>query len=79
MLCEIIDNHMDYRILICVDSLGKEELMIALALKYETLIVVNEDRYQLIKAINLQPELFTTNRNDGWIEVIRKCDRQNRL
>ena len=45
MLCEIIDNHKDYLILICVDNLGKEELMIALALKYETLIVVNEDRY----------------------------------
>jgi hypothetical protein len=42
MICEIIDQHKDHRILICVDSVGKEELMVLLAEKYETVIVVNE-------------------------------------
>ena len=42
MICEIIDKHKNHRIFVCVDSVGKEELMIQLALHYETIIVVNE-------------------------------------
>jgi hypothetical protein len=42
MLCEIVDNHPNHRILVCVDSVGKEELMILLAIKYETIIIVDE-------------------------------------
>ena len=79
MLSEIVDKHPDHRVFVCVDSLGKEELMVALAEKYQTIIVVNEDRYALIQSINLRPELFSTNRDDGWIEVIRKSERASRL
>lgn len=42
MLCEIIDKHPDTRIFLCVDSVGKEELMVELAKHYDTVIVVNE-------------------------------------
>ena len=46
MICEIIDKHSkdnnDLRVLLCVDSVGKEELMVQLANHYNTLIVVNE-------------------------------------
>jgi hypothetical protein len=36
-------------------------------------------RYEMIVALNLRPELFSTNRDDGWIEVIRKHNRYERL
>lgn len=79
MICEIIDKHKNHRILICVDSIGKEELMIALAEQYETVVVVNSDRYEVLLSIGARTELFSTNRDDGWIEVIRKSERAERL
>lgn len=65
--------------MVCVDSVGKEELMIKLAVHYETVIVVNEAKYEQVLALNLSPDLFSTNREDGWIEVIRKSEREERL
>ncbi len=42
-------------------------------------IVLNEERYNYIKAINLRPELFTTNPEEGFIEVIKKGQRKNKM
>lgn len=42
MLCEIIDKNPNNRVFLCVDSVGKEELMVELAKHYDTIIVVNE-------------------------------------
>lgn len=79
MLCEIVDQHLNHRILVCVDSVGKEELMVSLAIKYETIVVVNEQKFEMITALNISPHLFSTNRSDGWIEIIRKHEREERL
>ena len=40
---------------------------------------MNEDRYNIISSINFRPELFTKNKKDGWIEIIRKVDIEQRL
>ncbi|KAL4481424.1 hypothetical protein ABPG72_010577 [Tetrahymena utriculariae] len=82
MLTEIIDKHKNIpnvRILICVDSVGKEELLVFLSKHYETLIVVNEQRYQSILCMDIPFQLFTTNRDQGWIEIIRKNEKQERM
>jgi hypothetical protein len=55
-------------------TLGKEEILITLAEKFETLVVVDEDRYRKIKIMDLRPELFTTDRNAGWIHVRPMAD-----
>lgn len=41
--------------------------------------MVNEDRFSAIRCMDLNIELFTTNRSEGWIEIIRKSDRKERL
>ncbi|KAL4433126.1 hypothetical protein ABPG74_010821 [Tetrahymena malaccensis] len=82
MLTEIIDKHKNIpnvRILICVDSVGKEELLVFLSKHYETLIVVNEQRYQSILCMDIPYQLFTTNRDQGWIEIIRKNEKHERM
>ena len=40
------------RVFICVDTLGKEEIMVVLGRYYQTLIVVNEDRYSLLECVD---------------------------
>ena len=54
-------------------------MTVELSLRYETLIVVNDIRFQMIKEIDLNPSIFTTDRSKGWIEIIRKVDRIQRL
>jgi len=78
-LIEIIDKNKEKRVLISTDSLGKEEIFIKLAEHYQTLIVVNESRYSSILAMDMRPELFTTNKDEGWIEVITKDQKWKRL
>ena len=40
-----------------------------LAEDFETLIVVDQDRMRNVKAMNLKPELWTTDKNAGFINV----------
>ena len=42
-------------------------------------IVVNEDRYKIIQAINFKLDNFTTKMEEGWIEVIRKGEIEKRI
>ena len=83
MIYDVIDKNLEIneelRVLICIDSLGKEEMTVELSLKYETLIIVSEIRYQMIRSIDLSSNLFTTDKSKGWIEIIRKDDRVTRL
>lgn len=77
---KIINENSDKsRILIAIDNLGKEEMLIELANKFETLIVVNETRYTTLRAIGLHVEKFTTNPEEGFIEVIRKPQIEEKL
>lgn len=44
-----------------MDNYGKEEALIHLAEQFDTIIVVNEDRYESIIAMEYDREHFTTN------------------
>ena len=72
---EIIEKNTPCRVFLNIYNLGKEELLIRLAEKFKTLIGLDCERYQEIKALNLRPELFTTNRKDGWILLDKKTTR----
>lgn len=65
----IVEKHRDYQIFVFSYFLGKEEVFINLANDFQTLIVVDEDRYRKIKLMNLEPELFTTDPTKGWIHI----------
>lgn len=41
--------------------------------------MVNHERYKNIKSINLRLEVFTTIYDEGWIEVIKKNERGQRV
>ena len=45
-LKSIVENHKDYRLYVFLYSLGKEEVLLNLAETFETLIVVDEDRFR---------------------------------
>ena len=66
---EIVRNHKDFRVFVFGYLLGKEEVFVNLAKDFETLIVVDEDRYRKIELIDLHPEIFTTDPELGWIHV----------
>ena len=68
-LVDIVSNHNKYRVYVFSYNLGKEEVFINLAKEFETLIVVDEDRYRKIQLMDLSPELFTTDPKQGWIHV----------
>jgi DNA cross-link repair 1B protein len=57
---EIIQTHKEYRIFVFTYYLGKEEVLVNLARDFQTLIVVDEDRYRKLELMDLNIELFTT-------------------
>mmetsp|Transcript_1899 Transcript_1899/g.4195 ORF Transcript_1899/g.4195 Transcript_1899/m.4195 type:complete len:366 (+) Transcript_1899:179-1276(+) len=71
-IIEMIDSKAHADVWICIETLGKEDMLIALAERFKTLIVVNEIRYHSIELLGMRPELFTTNKDEGWIKVVRK-------
>lgn len=68
-LKKIIENHPKYRVYIFSYTLGKEEVFMNLAEDFETLIVVDQDRMRNVKVMDLKPELFTTDKGAGFINV----------
>jgi DNA cross-link repair 1B protein len=73
-IISIIERSAQGDVWIAIETLGKEDLLIALAEHFKTLIVVNEARYHSIELLNLRPELFTTNKEEGWIKVVRRAE-----
>jgi len=59
-IIETTRKEKDYRYAFCVDSLGKEDIFIHLAKKWNTKILVSEQRFRNMIIINLEPEIFTT-------------------
>lgn len=73
----IIDHFSNkYQILVGADTLGKEELLVAIALKFQTLIVVDEERLRMLRAIRSVvtdlPDVFTHDPLLGRIVVLAK-------
>lgn len=65
----------DTKILVASDTLGKEELFTNIAHKFETLIVVPQERLAMIKCIQKVvdlPDVFTQDPEKGRIHVVSK-------
>ena len=56
--------------------MGKEEVFASLAKQFDTKVVVDPDRYRKIELLDLEPELYTTDPEEGWIHVKTKEDRK---
>ena len=50
-------------------SLGKEDLLVAMAMRYKTWVVVSEEQYQVLTIIGV-PNVFTTSSSEGFIHVV---------
>jgi len=75
-ICSIIRKHKNYRVYLFVYLLGKEEVFSSLAKEFKTKAVVDEDRYKKIKLLGLEPELYTTNPDEGWLHIKTKEQRK---
>jgi hypothetical protein len=81
---QIIDKYagFDKKIVIGMDTLGKEELLIAISLKLKSLIVVEEERLNMLnvirKVVNI-PDVFTHDENQGRVIVVKKKDLYKKM
>ena len=63
----------------CVYDLGKEEIFIELAKYFKTKIIVSESRYNAISLCEIDMNYFTTNENEGFLEVSRRGEVDKKL
>jgi hypothetical protein len=64
---------------VCLSEEFKTKVTSIMNLKKLKKIVVNEDRYKIIHAIDFKLDYFTTKKEEGWIEVIRKSEIEERV
>ncbi|CAI2367870.1 unnamed protein product [Moneuplotes crassus] len=75
-ICKIIRRHKKFRVYLFVYLLGKEEVFASLAKEFKTKVIVDEERYRKIQLLDLEPELYSTNPDDGWIHIKTKEERK---
>ncbi|XP_073326983.1 5' exonuclease Apollo [Pagrus major] len=66
---EIIRSHPDHNVVIGLYALGKESLLLELAMEFKTWIEVSFERMQTLRALEL-PDVFTTDPGAGRIRVV---------
>ncbi|XP_066559762.1 5' exonuclease Apollo isoform X1 [Amia ocellicauda] len=66
---EIIRKHPLHNIIIGLYELGKETLLVELAMEFKTWVEVSPERLQTLQALNL-PDVFTTEPGAGRIRVV---------
>ncbi|XP_040922474.1 5' exonuclease Apollo [Toxotes jaculatrix] len=66
---EIIRSHPNHNVVIGLYSLGKESLLLELAMEFKTWIEVSFERMETLKALEL-PDVFTTDPGAGRIRVV---------
>ena len=74
---EVISEHPTHRILIICYSLGKEELLVKIARKFNEWIIVSAEKYKLLGILEM-PNVFTTNEREGRIRAIVTNDLKNK-
>lgn len=65
----------DCKILVAVDTLGKEELLVAIAMECKSLVVLPPERLrtiQILQEVTDLPDVFTTNKRIGRIFALSK-------
>ncbi|KAL2103344.1 hypothetical protein ACEWY4_000212 [Coilia grayii] len=68
---EIIRAHPGHRVVIGLYSLGKESLLVELALEFKTWVEVQPERLETLLALEL-PDVFTTEPGAGRIRVVNQ-------
>nr|XP_057939593.1 5' exonuclease Apollo-like [Doryrhamphus excisus] len=68
---EIIRSHPDHNVVLGLYTLGKESLLVDLAMEFQTWIEVSYDRMETLKALEL-PDVFTTDSGAGRIRVVEQ-------
>nr|XP_020503915.1 5' exonuclease Apollo [Labrus bergylta] len=66
---EIIRSHPNHNVVIGLYALGKESLLLDLAMEFKTWIEVSFERMETLKALEL-PDVFTTDTGAGRIRVV---------
>ncbi|NXJ13952.1 DCR1B exonuclease, partial [Odontophorus gujanensis] len=66
---QLIRQHPQHRVVIGVYSLGKEELLVDLALEFSTWVVVSPSRLEQMRLLEL-PEVFTSEEGAGRIHAV---------
>jgi DNA cross-link repair 1B protein len=74
---QLIEQHRDHRVFLGMDNLGKEELLISLAIAFSTKVIVSEQRLQEMKVIFEKTsvnysDFFATHYDRAFIFVVSK-------
>ncbi|CAG9313598.1 DCLRE1B_1 [Blepharisma stoltei] len=77
MIIDAIDENPESDIWLAIENFGREHLLIDLSLHFNTRIVVNQSMFNRIQLLNVRPDLFSTNEEDGWIHVVSKAEMKN--
>jgi hypothetical protein len=72
-------NHYNFRVFIYCYTVGKEEVVLDLARYYNTKIVLDNDRYRMIQALNYHIEYFTNDPNEGFIHLTKGLNSTYKL
>lgn len=70
---EIIRSHPNHNVVIGLYALGKESLLLELAMEFKTWIEVSFERMETLKALEL-PDVFTTDPGAGRIRVVTQSE-----
>ncbi|XP_053174216.1 5' exonuclease Apollo [Scomber japonicus] len=70
---EIIRSHPNHNVVIGVYALGKESLLLELAMEFKTWIEVSFERMETLKALEL-PDVFTTDLGAGRIRAVDQSE-----
>ncbi|XP_070765920.1 5' exonuclease Apollo [Enoplosus armatus] len=68
---EIIRSHPNHNVVIGLYALGKESLLVELAMEFKTWIEVSFERMETLKALEL-PDVFTTDPGAGRIRAVQQ-------
>jgi len=79
MMINIIEKNRGKHVIIAMGALGKESMMVKLSEHFQTLVCIPEKKFKMLEAMNCRTDIFTTKKEEGWIEVISKKHRLPRL
>ena len=73
---KVIGDHPHHRVVIVCYSIGKEDLLVEIARRFEEWIIVSTERYKVLEILGV-PNVFTTEENAGRIRAIVARDLKN--
>lgn len=70
-ILEILHEHPEHEIVLAIYTLGKEDLLVDIALALQTRIVVSQSRMNMLQLLALR-DVFTTDENRGRVRLVRR-------